>query len=309
MTVAPYTLTYAAPAECPAEEEFRRDVAGRVPAESLRAEVHVDVVVEAADGRYHGTVTALDGAASESTRRLIDGDSCAEVAHALAFLAALLVELNGHLDADAEPPPPPVSPPPAPAPPSAVAVAAPVRRAPVSPANDVRVSAVLLGAGRPGFGPSVLASGEAGVDVVVGAGTVAPSARLVAFAGRGSLSALAGSASLWFAGARLELCPIRLGLTTLAFRVCAGAELGAVHAQGDVLFEPRAVTEPWITAETTLRVSWFPFAFATRSFFVELGGGPVLPLDRTRYYLEPDATLYRTPVASARLATGLGWQF
>ncbi len=294
-------LTYAAPADCPADDAFRRDVASRLHDESHIGNVRLDVVIEADDGRYRGIITALDDAAKESARRRIEGKSCTEVAHAMAFLAALALELNGHLDPEVEPAPPP----PQPIPEPGVQVPPVVHPSQVASEHGVRVSALLLGDARDGFGPGVYASGEAGVELAIGSGTFAPAARLVAFAGRGSLGSLAGSAWMWFGGGRLELCPIRIGGTTFFLRVCAGGELGAVHAQGEVPFEPRAATVPWVSAEATLRIQWF----AARALFVELGGGPVLPLDRTRYYFEPDATLYRVPVVAARVAMGLGWQF
>jgi hypothetical protein len=295
VTVPPYVLTYAAPVECPAEEAFQRDVTNRLHDESHVANIHLDVAIEGHEARYSGTITAFDDAAEESARRHIEGKSCTEVAHALAFLAGLILELNGRLDPDAEPPPP--SPPPQP-----VLPVPPVLRARDPSAHS---SLFLLGDAREGFGPSVYASGEAGVEMGVGTGIIAPSVRLVAFAGRGSLGSPAGSASLWFAGGRLELCPLRFGGTTLVVRLCAGGELGAVHAQGEVPFGPRAFIVPWVSAEATMRIQWF----ATKAFFVELGGGPVLPLDRTRYYFEPDTTVYRSPVVTVRMAMGLGWQF
>ena len=302
MTVPPYVLTYAAPADCPADDAFRRDVASRLHDESHAANVRLDVAIEGDDGRYRGTITAFDDEAKESARRRIEDKSCTEVAHAMAFLAALALELHGHLDPDVEPTPPPPAPP---SPQPVVQLPPVLAPSRVASAHGVRVSAVLLGDAREGFGPSVYASGEAGVEMAVGNGTFAPAVRFVAFAGRGSRGSPAGSAWMWFGGGRLELCPIHIGGTTLVLRMCAGGELGAVHAQGEVPFEPQAATVPWVSTEATLRIQWF----ATRALFVELGGGPVLPLDRTRYYFEPDITLYQVPVVAARVALGLGWQF
>jgi hypothetical protein len=305
LTAPPYVLTYTAPADCPADDAFRRDVASRLHDESRVANVRLDVAIAPDDGGYRGTITALDDTAKESARRRIEGKSCTEVAHAMAFLAALAIELNGHLDPDVEPAPPSPSPPPQPPPQPVVQVPPVSPPSPVASADALRVSALLLGDARAGFGPGIYASGEAGVEMVGGSGTVALAARFVAFAGRGSLDSPAGSAWMWFGGGRLELCPIRIGGTTLIFRVCAGGELGAVHAQGEVPFKPRAATVPWVSAEATLRIQWF----VTRVLFVELGGGPVLPLDRTRYYFEPDTTVYQPPMVAARVAMGLGWQF
>jgi hypothetical protein len=298
VTVPPYVLTYEAPAECPAQEAFQADVAKRFHDESHVANIRLDVSIEELDARYSGAIAAFDETAKESARRRIEGKSCKEVAHALAFLAGLILELNGRIDPDEELPAPPPPPPEVPLP-----MAPPVRVA--TPGPPVHVSAFLLGDARGGFGPSVYPSGDAGLDIGIGSGTFSPSVRFVGFGGRGSLGSQAGNASLWFGGGRLELCPFLIGATNLVARICAGGELGAVHVEGQVPFEPRGTTVLWASAEATLRIQWF----ATRSFYVELGGGPVLPLDRTRYYFEPNSTVYQSPFVAARMALGLGWQF
>jgi hypothetical protein len=151
----------------------------------------------------------------------------------------------------------------------------------------------------------VRASGEVGVEVGASRGILAPSLRLAAFVGNGSLDGWGGSAALWLAGGRLELCPMRFGNARFAVRPCLGTEVGVVHAQGQFAYAPRDATDPWISAEATLRVQWF----ATNSWFLELGGGPVLPLERTHYYFEPDRTLYSMPVVTARAALGIGVLF
>ena len=65
------------------------------------------------------------------------------------------------------------------------------------------------------------------------------------------------------------------------------------------------MTEPWASAEVTLRVQWI----VTKWFFAELGFGPVLPVARTHYFFEPDRTLYSVPDVSGRAALGLGLIF
>jgi hypothetical protein len=78
-----------------------------------------------------------------------------------------------------------------------------------------------------------------------------------------------------------------------------------VHAQGQIAIDPRTAIDLWASAEATLRLQWF----ATRSFFAELGGGPELPIFRTRYYFEPNEVLYVVPWLTARAAIGVGLQF
>jgi hypothetical protein len=221
------------------------------------------------------------------------------VANALAFLAALVIELGGHTEPEAPsapnlpPPPPPLQREP---PADSVGVARP---------RPLALSAVVLGGVRGGLGPSVRASGEAGVEVSLPGGIVAPSLRLAGFAGSGSLDGSAGSAALWLAGGSLELCPLRFGNARLVVRPCVGAEVGVIRADGQVQYAPRSPTEPWVSAEATLRGQWF----ATNSWFFELGGGLVTPFVRTRYYVEPDQTLYVVPSLTAQATIGAGVVF
>jgi hypothetical protein len=292
----PFVLTYEAPAGCPGDAAFRADVASHVHALSSAAGVRVNLAIEAHDTGYLGILVAFDESGTKSSRR-IEGKTCSDVAHALAFLAGLVIELGGRVEPEA--PPAPTSSPP---PPVTIAAAPVVAVAPPRPYD---VSAVLLAGARGGFGPVVRIAAEAGVDISAHGGILAPSVRVAGFAGEGHLDGTGGSAALWFVGGRFELCPLRFGNAYVVLRSCAGGELGAVHAQGQVVAVPRAVTELWASVEATLRVQWL----ATNVWSVELGGGPELPLVRARYYFEPDRILYVVPPLTARGAVGLRLQF
>jgi hypothetical protein len=289
----PFVLTYEAPlGSCPADAVLRADVARHVYDESRAAGVRLNLAIEVDGPDYLGVLVAFDKSGTESSRR-IRGKTCFDVAHALAFLAGLVIELGGHIEPDASPAPP--------RPPSPAPTAAPV----AAPSRAIDVSAVLLAGAQGGFGPPVRATGEAGVEIATRSGILAPSVRLSGFAGDAYLEGGGSSATLWFVGGRLELCPWRFGSAKVVVRPCAGGELGRVQAHGQIAVEPRTAIELWASAEATLRVQWW----ATRSFFVELGGGPEFPLVRTRYYFEPDRTAYVVPSVTARGATGLGLQF
>jgi hypothetical protein len=171
---------------------------------------------------------------------------------------------------------------------------------------------VLLEGARGGFAPGPRTSAELGLEIGVARGLLAPSVRVVGFAGRSHLelpasetSGQAPSGDLRFVGGRLELCPLRFGNAEIALRPCVGGELGTVDAQGHIAVQPRSETETWGSAEATLRLQWF----AARSFFAEASGGAVLPIERTRYYFEPDRTIYRVPSLTARGAVGIGVRF
>jgi hypothetical protein len=289
----PVVMTYEAPAGCPEEVAFRSDVASHVRAESHAPRVRVNITIEEQRTGYLGVLVAFDELGNESSRR-IRGKTCVDVAHALAFLAGLVIELGGRIETDTLPAPTAYAPPVPPTPPPVVA----------SP-RAIDISAVVLAGTRGGFGPIVRISGEAGVEISARGGLLAPSVRASTFAGDSHLDGGVGSAALWFVGGRVEICPYRFGNEHVALRACAGGELGGVHAQGQVASNPRTVTELWASAEATLRVQWF----ATNSWFIELSGGPEFPIVRTRYYFEPDRTLYVVPALTARAAVGLGLQF
>jgi hypothetical protein len=278
----------------------------------------VDLAIEARDGRYVGTLVAFDDRGEQGSRR-IQGATCAEVAHALAFLAGLAIELGGHIEPESPPPsPPPPSPPPV-RKVERVEPAAPPRAHARKPPRSTDVSVVLLEGARGGFGPGPRTSGELGVEVGAARGVFAPSARVAGFvaksevwgpasgpsAGTGSALRVEVGADLLVVGGRLEICPLRLGGESFVVRPCVGGEIGQVWGRGQIAVQPRRVTELWGAAEGTLRLSWF----ATPHFFVEASGGPVFPIVRTRYYFQPDETLYTVPVVTARGTFGFGIRF
>ena len=298
-------LHYAAPSECPEEGAFRADVARHVHDESHAAGVRLQLRIEAREAAYDGELVAFDSEGNQGSRH-ISGKTCAEVAHALAFLAGIVIELGGHIDSDQSPEPAPPSKPVAPP-------APPVVRTPTLEPSSVRVrpdtlrlSAVLLADVRGGFAPSPRPTAELGLELsTLRAQLWSPAVRLLAFVGNSELQGADGSAALRFLGGRLELCPIQLGNRTFVLRPCAGGELGMVVAHGHIADESKVLTEPWAAAEVTLRVQWF----ASRSLFAEVGFGPVFPVLRTHYFFEPDRTLYSVPAVSARAALGLGLLF
>ncbi len=286
-------LTYKAAAGCPDETEFRADASSHVRNEPLTSSVHLDVNIEQRDPGFVGTLLVLDVLGNQSSRRIY-GRTCSDVAHALAFLTGLVVELGGLFGPKA----------PAEAPSSLPAISPQVAPVRVT-SRSTETSFPLLVGLRGGFGPRPVLSIELGVEMGLLRGPLSPSGRLSLFGGESVLSDAEGSASLQFGGARLDVCPWRLGTRALALRFCAGAEIGAVRAEGWIAVTPRTVTELWSSGETTLRLQWL----ATKSFFVELDGGPEITFVRPRYYFEPHSVLYDVPWLTARGAGGVGFLF
>jgi hypothetical protein len=297
-----YELSYRAPATCPEEQVFRADVAKHVHDTSRAAGARVELTIEKLAEGYRGILIASDSSGAQGSRR-IDGQTCAEVAHALAFFAGLVIELGGRVENDSPSPAQsssaPPAPPPTTPPPKAPRVQARTRTPPL------QLSALALADAHGAFAPAPRLSGEAGIELAVRGGVAAPSLRLLGFVGRSDLDSSAGSATLKFLGGRLELCPVRFGTGQLVVRPCLGSELGLVDARGQIAEQPRNRTTPWVSVEATLRFQWL----VTRGFFAEVGGGPVFPLVRTHYYFEPERTLYTAPELSARIAIGLGVLF
>jgi hypothetical protein len=297
-----YVLTYTAPGACPSEASFIAEVARHVHDTSRAGSVRVNVTIDEREAGYAGTLEAFDRSGNESSRSVAD-KRCSAVAHALAFLAALVIEVGGHLDREAAPPAAP--PPPPPVPPPAR------EREDLARPRSTGPSAFVLGGIRGAIGPGPRPSVEAGAEIGASSGVLAPSLRLGALVANGSPAVTAsengagGSASLWLVSGRVEVCPLRFAGGVFVVRPCLGAEIGALHAVGQAAFAPRTATEPWVAAEATLRAQWFP----TSRWFVEMSGGPVVPLVRTRYYFAPDQTLYSVPDLTAQAAIGAGLLF
>jgi len=293
---APYALTYRAPVVCPSEATFVADMTSHARTEANATGIRLNFAIDEQETGYLGTLVVFDKFGNEASRD-IHGKACSDVAHALAFLGALAIELGGHIE-----PEPPLAPTPPvgmiPPPPSA-------RAAAPTPSRSVEVSSVLLTGLRGGFGPVARLTGEAGVEIGARSGKLVPSVRLSAFVGDSDLAAAGGSAALWMVGGRLEACAALWGNIHILLRPCLGSEVGLVRAQGQAALESRTAVELWASVEGTLKLQWFP----TKGFFAELGGGPVIPVVRTHYYFEPGQTLYVVPWLTARAAGGLGLQF
>jgi hypothetical protein len=293
---------YKAPPECPDDAAFRADVAAHLHEVARGSGGHVQVLIVRQASTYEGVLVAIDDAGHVG-RRTLRGVTCSGVAGALAFLAALAIELGGRIEPEA----PVVAPRPAPA------VASPSRTVTVTAASvapsaraasrALEFGALALESVRGALAPTPTATAEAGLEAALASGLRA-SARIVAFVGNTRLADATGSANVWIAGGRLEACPVRVG-GALAVRPCLGAELAAVDAQGQIRANPRGKTLPWIAGEALLRTEWL----LSPKYFVEAGAAAVVPLARTRYFFEPNDTLYTVPDVAFRAAFGFGLRF
>jgi hypothetical protein len=318
------SLHYLGEAGCPSEAEFVEEVTARVrrPVEWTQsgAAVQMVVIVRRAGDRASGTLEVVQRS-TEPTRREFNSSSCAEVASALALVAALALDPNARTEVlpshaqGAQPSAP--TPEAAPVPPRASSSETKrVTRAASTPAPSrppARGSHYLAW-----LGPAAtVASGYASeplvaVGLILGARAVrpgfSPGFQLTPAWGKtGTTGPAAAGGSFSWAIARLEACPVRLALARpLTLEPCAAAELGRVSARGESTGIVPVNAERW----------WFA-AGATLSLHVSFGAGfarlgTLVLFPATRYefvFRDPDRTIDQADVVSVGGTLGLGFQF
>ena len=89
----PYALAYRAVAGCPDEATLRADVAAHVQDKDRASGVRIDVAIRTAAQGFGGSIVIVDRWGNED-RRELGGADCGELAHALAFLAGVAVDLG-----------------------------------------------------------------------------------------------------------------------------------------------------------------------------------------------------------------------
>ena len=291
---APYVVSFTGGDGCPREDDVRSDVAAHVHDASLTAGARVELRVTRAGDRFTGELVATDAGGNRG-RRGIDGESCAEVAHALAFLAGMALELGGRLEAPAAVPatPPPATP------------AAALRSTAWVPERAGPALAGLAALGvRGGIAPGLRPAGEIGFELgALRGGSWAPALRVTAVMGQGRADGAAAPLDLLLAGGRLQFCPVRVGRGSFEARPCAAGELGAVRATSDgAAAGGGSDTFLWAAAEASLQVRWW----ATPELFVDVGGGALFPAVRTRYAAGPGEITYEVPAVTGRVVIGAG---
>jgi hypothetical protein len=155
-----------------------------------------------------------------------------------------------------------------------------------------------------GIAPSLLlGAGLFGERAFASQGLLRPSVRLSIFAAQSSSETQRGDLVFQLGNARVEGCPIALGVPTLQFRPCAGGDVGIASAAGSGPSGMRD-TNAWADLVAHARVTWTPLA----ALQVEVQIGAIVPL--TRYeiaFSAPTEIVHRT--ASIGLASGIGAAF
>jgi len=263
---APYAFGYAAPAgsACPDEAAVARDVAAHVHDATRSGGARVDLRIRAEVAGFAGELVVTDRDGNQGRRR-IDAGTCDELAHVLAFLASLALEMGGRLE-------PPVT-----------AVFVPAAAAPTDgfERRGAWIAAVAAAGIRGGVVEGVRPDGEIGVEWQArGAGWLAPAVRASVAMSQGRAAGADWRAGILLATGRLDACPIRLQVTRLEWRPCVGAELGGLRVDSDGATGASRGTQLWTAVDASLRTRWW----TTQRVFVDGEVGMLFPL-------APDATV------------------
>jgi hypothetical protein len=232
--------------------------------------------------------------------RQLQGVRCNEVARALAFVVAVLIDPNA---ATRTPPSHPQAA-------GGSAAAAPVRRrsAPVAELPSrwrfgvgAELAAQTAVAPHVTWGPRM----AVGVHWIGPDGIDAVSARVsIGHVSSGSLPGGWGDASISWTAGRLEGCRGWWG-KLLSAEVCGSFEVGAIHGQGWRASQTSGATAPWIAPGGLVRGGWS----LVDSLVVQASVGVFAPLMRPRFYfVGPDGTQLEVvhEVPRAGVTGGLG---
>jgi hypothetical protein len=292
---------------CPAGTEFiARVTAKGVPARLASVGDSIDFVVTLGTGT--GSTGLLERQTSEGTVavRTVEGDTCDQVANALALSLVLAAEGTAPR---AQPAPPAVAPVPA-APPPTPAVprpdpppAPPDQKISHSPATrSIEWSVGIQGTLTTGVSPALLPGAALFVD----------GSRLTRFGSSLRLSIAGGTTSNDVGGntfrvslvqGKLEGCPATIG-SVVQLAGCAALDLGVMATSGAGA-EGSSDSAFWSAAEVLARLALHPGG----RIAVEAQGGALVPF--TRYELgvgNGSNSLYRTAAAGFAGAVGVAMQ-
>lgn len=303
----PFILNYAAPPGCPGADRFLAEVAARTsvsrPAEPNERATRLTVIVKEVPGGDRGTLrlASPDGAVSA---RHVSAADCEQVVSALALMTALAIDPNAST---------------APAP--SVAKREPVAASPHGaksageasprPLGSVRFRwRFQVGMGLEGLGgvapePLLLVRPYAELGST-GASRFSSAFRLSAGFGRRVVRESSGGAEYTLLGGRIEGCPARWRASS-AWQIspCLAVDAGRLEVVGVGITPAERVVPPWIAPGALVRLQWE----LVDVLVVEVSGEALFPLQRNRFFVNSDATLYRTPVVAGGATAALGVRF
>lgn len=342
--VEPIRITYSVYEGCPDETEFLRDFQGRTQrarlAPAAEAARSFDIRVTAESNGVRGIlgITNADGSVSG---REVTGESCNEVVSALALVAALAVDPSAASALGSRTGPADSSPAISPLPstnaqplgtPSVTAqnsageltVGATTRPMPSAPQSAAESPfkkpagrSLAIGVQAQSFMGLVPQSGFGGgvfLDVTGRAkGVLVPSIRtsFVVTAARVAFTDSVGADFNWFV-ARFEVCPLRFGpWVGFALSLCPASDVGFLRSSGRGLQTNLTDVRPWLALSGFARLGW-PQG---DSFFVEVEGGPLVPLTLSPYSFFYDqggvstGPVHQIPPVGAAVGMNAGYRF
>lgn len=281
-------LEYAAPGECPGQQEFEAEVRARTAkvvfgGEGRRFVVQVGETDTGFEGRL--AIVELDGKENE---RKLDGTSCVDVVSSLALVAALAIDPDASTAPREELPPaksveaPEPTPPPSVEPKVAPASQPLARRRPSEPRNE-RVQ-VALGASFAvvqGPAPVLLLSAGPEAEVARSFGWTRSSLRLGVLAADTKIVGFEDEQSEFrWVVARPSICPLGRD-RGIRFLLCVLADLGFVRAEGKAVDVPKSATRFWAALGPAGRVG-----VSTSRIYVDFDMALLVPLTRDDFIFE-----------------------
>lgn len=312
---------------------------GRLTARSARAHLanagdHIDFVVTLgpATGGYSGRLERQTTGGTIAIRELT-GESCGQVADAVALSLALAIEPtsrdhggksttrgtetaqpiaadNDDVDTAKNPYGAPSVAPTARVAPSPTTtnpqhdVAGDRGHSEAPPTSEARAGSwtvLVMGTLGTGLAPSVLPGAGAFVEYATDSPrTFSPAVRLGITASRGSSTTEVGMLAVTIAAARIEGCPLRFSGGTMRFRPCLGFDVGSIAADAAGVSD----ASPWVAGRLGGRLDWQ----LDTLFLVEFAADAELPF--TRYEIGSETrTVYETAALGFAAGIGVGARF
>jgi len=307
---ASFRLDYAAEETCPARSAFGELVEERVRAAGVEAALVTPQAAKVrlvADADGSGFVGQLELVRRDGSyyQRAVNGVSCAEVAHALAFVLALTLTATESPPEEAQEPPP-----------VAEAPKVVLPRVPESPVEEPRSPwsygvGVQLGA-RAGLAPQwALVQGAFVEARRAGAGPFSFNLR-AAFLRAASVRHTDPSGTTdfsWWA-ARLEGCPLRFRpLEGLEWLPCAGMHVGRLLATGEPASSVGASkhsSQTWVDGFAASRLE----LAVARWLSIQAQAELLVPFTRYQFAFDnPETGVYQVPAVAGAAFAGIELRF
>lgn len=329
----PIRIQVSAPDGCPGADAFTAEVGARTararvaaPGEAARS---FTVTIVLAGKKAHGTLVIEDPQGAGGHRE-VSGESCAEVASALALVTALAIDPRASTAARVpiRPPPPPPPPPLPPAPRTPPAprapeppppwtalpwwgpVGPPLPAFPMNPSTARwRLATALRAGATSAIAPGLVPTFSGAIEIARLDGVLSPALRLSYLQADSGYAPVGGGpqrARFTLVAGRVEICPIRLAIFgAISAAPCALFEAGALAAVGLSPFAPTAASRPWAAPGLLGRVQIDVFGDA----MVEIDGGALFPVVRDTFYFAPSLTAHEVPSAGGFVGGGVGVHF